>query len=149
MEYAVIPWSGEQSFPESVKTVHKVMCGIKDALPGTASAAGMEQLAKAPLPAVERMYAGLHETVRASGMTLPQLTNLGTLDELAGRFGSMGVQDCHLVAPIMRSPFICVGANSFQERLTLTIGFHAPAVAEERVQRLLGDMMDLLCLDKT
>jgi NRPS condensation-like uncharacterized protein len=52
-------------------------------------------------------------------------------------FAGAPVKDAYLVSPLMSPPGFLVGASSFTDRLTLTIGYAGARENRETVERLL------------
>ncbi|GIP00612.1 hypothetical protein J14TS5_56970 [Paenibacillus lautus] len=74
-------------------------------------------------------------------MTLPLMTNFGVISEHDIQFGACYAVKSFMTSPIMYAPFFCMGASSYRNILSLCVGYHAPAVSEHEVSRLLDDMM--------
>ncbi len=141
MEMPVIELQCDELFEATLKKVKNVMDTIKRNQPGLSSAAGMELLAERPLSALKEFYRQQHDIAIKMKMALPLLTNFGNLAEGKIQFGDIEAYDGFMAAPIMYAPFFCTGVSTYNGVLTLAVGFHAPAVSEEAVDRLLDTMI--------
>lgn len=141
MEMPVIGLQCDELFEATLKKVKNVMNAIKRNQPGLSSAAGMELLAERPLSALKEFYRQQHAIAIKMKMALPLLTNFGNIAEGKIQFGDIEAYDGFMVAPIMYAPFFCTGVSTYNGVLTLTAGFHTPAVSEGAVDQLLDTMI--------
>lgn len=142
MEMPAIEMDENDSFEATLIKVKQAMDTIKDNKPGLSSAVGMERMASMPLSSAKAMFGSQVELAKQAQMALPLLTNLGIISKSSIHFGEAEVVESYMTAPMMYSPFFSVGASSYQNTLTLSVGYHTPAISEEAVSRLLDDMIN-------
>lgn len=137
MEMPVIKMEDNETFNQTLIRVKQSMDKIKSQNPGLSSAAGMELLAGMNLSSVKEMYKQQYEQALQMGMALPLLTNFGVIADEPIRFGEIEAEDGYMTSPIMYAPFFTMGASSYNERLTLTVGYHTPDTSKEKVEQFL------------
>jgi NRPS condensation-like uncharacterized protein len=79
-----------------------------------------------------------------AGKCDPYLSNMGVLSEDGLRFGHVVVRDAWLVSPLQWAPGFLMGVSTFNERMTVTVGYadaaaNAPVV-EEFLDHVTGDL---------
>lgn len=144
MEMPVIKMENDDSFNQTLVRVKESMDTIKSQNPGLSSAAGMELLASKKLSEVKEMYKQQYEWALQMGMALPLLTNFGSIADEPIKFGEVQAQDGYITSPIMYAPFFTMGASSYNERLTFTIGYHSPDTTKEKVEQFLESVVNEL-----
>ncbi|MGP4078507.1 condensation domain-containing protein [Pseudalkalibacillus sp. R45] len=144
MEMPVIKMEADETFNQTLVRVKQSMDKIKSQNPGLSSAAGMELLAGMKLSAVKEMYKQQYEQALQMGMALPLLTNIGVIADEPIKFGEIQAEDGYMTSPIMYAPFFTMGASSYNERLTFTIGYHTPATPKEEVDQFLESLVNKL-----
>lgn len=139
-EMPAIELQNGESFEATLKKVKTAMDTIKSHQPGLSSAARMELMAEMPLSLGRSMYRQQNAT-SAKRLVSPILTNLGIISNSGLRFGNIDVEDGYMAAPIMYNSFFCVGASTYNNMLTLSIGFNTADVSEEVVNRIMDIMI--------
>lgn len=76
----------------------------------------------------------------------PILTNMGLVEGSKLQFGSVEPEQVFLTPPIQYSPFFMMGVSSFQQVLTLSVGFCQSRISSMKVQAILDHMYDELIL---
>lgn len=147
METPIVELHEDDAFETTLVKVKKAMETIKSSQPGLSSAAGMELFSKMPLSRVKGIYSKQHEIALKTKMALPLLTNIGVMNHRGFQFDNVEASDGYMITPIMMSPFFCVGASTYKDTLTLSVGFHTPAVLKKTVTQLLDDMTRELLFD--
>ncbi|MGG3279379.1 condensation domain-containing protein [Paenibacillus solani] len=141
IEVPVIEMDEKEPLDMTLHKAKRAMDMIKENKPGISSAVGLEKMASMPLSSAKAMLGTQVEMAKQTQMALPLLTNLGVISESSIHFGDFEVEESYMTAPIMYSPFFSVGASTYQNTLTLSVGYHTPAVSENAVSRLLDDMI--------
>ncbi|MCM3785705.1 condensation domain-containing protein [Neobacillus mesonae] len=144
MEMPQIELDHNDSFESTLIKVKLVMDQLKADHLGLSSAAGMERMAELPLSAAVDQIGKQQEMAKQMRMALPMMTNFGTIDEAAVQFDTCEASEAYMTSPLMYAPFFSVGASSFRNTLTLSVGFHTPALAIDSVKNLLDDMINEL-----
>lgn len=144
MEMPVIVMKDRESFSETLGKVRAATVRIKEEMPGLSSAAGMALMASMPLSQAKEALSQQIEMAKKMKMALPLMTNFGKINADAIRFGAADPIDGYMTAPIMYAPFFSVGVSTYRNVLTLSIGYHTPAVSGSDVSQLLEDMVDEL-----
>lgn len=141
MEIPAIEMDENDTFDVTLNKVKRAMDIIKDNKPGLSSAVGIERMAALPLSSAKAMFGDQVEMAKQAQMAMPLFTNLGVISETSIHFGDADVEACYMTAPMMYSPFFSMGASTYHNTLTLTVGYHTPAVSEESVSLLLDDVI--------
>lgn len=144
MEMPVIKMEDGESFNQTLVRVKQSMDKIKGQNPGLSSAAGMEILAGMKLSTVKEMYNQQYEQAVQMGMALPLMTNFGVIADEPIQFGEIQAEDGYMTSPIMYAPFFSMGASTYNGRLTFTIGYHAPDISKEKVDKFLECVINQL-----
>lgn len=78
------------------------------------------------------------ESVRWGKSTI-NLSNFGLISQEPLYFGDIAAQDAYMVTPVFKAPSFMLGASTYQNKLTFTVGFCEPEVLEEDVKQLLSN----------
>lgn len=140
VEVPVISLHEKESFEVTLGRVKEAMNRIKHNLPGISSAAGIEQMAGISHLALRDNNQQMHAQLAQTAMAMPMLTNFGIVAPYPILFGGLAVEEAYMTAPIMNSPYFLLGASSYHGALTLSIGFHTPAIAAQKINQFLDDM---------
>ena len=137
----VIELHDDESFEVTLGRVKEAMDAIKHNLPGISSAAAMELMAGISHLALRDNNQQMHAQLAQTSMAMPMLTNFGIIDQYPILFGRLAVEEAYMTAPLMYSPYFLMGASSYNGALTLSIGFHTPAITEEKINQFLDDIV--------
>lgn len=75
-------------------------------------------------------------------LCIPVLYNLGPISKSAIRFGDNKVTDAYMIPPVMHKPGILLMAGSYNDVLTLSIGYHRNSVNQIYIDKLLSEIKD-------
>lgn len=139
--FPVVARKEGQGFEDVLAEVKRMMDGFKaaDVAAITIPFLGL-QYRLTPLEKAERQRrAGLADGA-AGGSVGPLLANMGVIDADRLRFGDVPVEDAYMTAPIAFAPQLYLGASSFRDRLTLSVGFCEEGLSRAKVERILGSL---------
>ena len=110
-----------EPFEGTLARVAAVMNKLKQDYSGIESAAGLEYLFSQGFMGLEKYLAESAEQGRKYNVTFPLLSNFGVLDGY--RFGELHMTKGYITSPIMYPPGFMLGATTFNEEITLSIGY--------------------------
>ena len=135
--YPVIAMKRGEGFAGTVERVRDAMGVFKAHMPGIGAAIGVAAVVSPGVRVASRFYGSMIAAALRSGRCNPYLSNMGRLSPERLDFAGAPVKDAYLVSPLMSPPGFLVGASSFADRLTLTIGYAGAGENRETVERLL------------
>jgi len=146
--YPVLAVETGESFGGTLERVRDAMSLFKSDMPGIGAAIGVATFVSPGLRVAGRFYRSRIQAALRTGRCNPYLSNMGRLSPERLDFTGAHVRDAYLVSPMMSAPGFLLGASSFADRLTLTIGYAGAPENAGTVERLL-DMLesDLLLRD--
>ena len=143
MEAVNVDFPGQESFNDTLASVHRQTAHLKSNHPGLSSAAMMAYLRTMPYAKAREALIAAGAKSRLSGMAAPILSNLGVFQGEM-RFGDAVVTDILPLLPAMHAPAFMLGASSYAGVLTLSAGFYAEEREASEVERLLADIREKL-----
>ena len=121
----------------TLSRVASSMNALKQDKPGLHSAACIEMLSGMDFNiAAASIQAAWEESVQAGKSTI-NLSNLGIISREILYFGETAVDDAYLATPVFKAPSFMLGASSYQNKLSFTVGFCEPEVCEADVKQFL------------
>ena len=143
--YPVISMVPRESFAATVGRVRDAMAPFKADMPGIGAAIGVAALVSPGVRVASMFYRRMIAAALRSGKCNPYLSNMGRLSPEKLNLTGAPVKDAYLVSPLMRPPGFLLGASSFLDRLTLTVGYAGSGQNRQTVERLLdrvgGDLL--------
>lgn len=110
---------------------------IKNDNPGLHSAASIEMLSGMDFDMIAASLKGAwDEAVRTEKSTI-NLSNFGVISSEPFYFGEIAVEDAFMVTPVFKAPSFMLGASTYKNMITFTVGFCEPEVREEDVNLFL------------
>jgi NRPS condensation-like uncharacterized protein len=140
IEELVIEWKEGRPFEAVLARVKAAMDTIKGNQPGLTAAALVEQIGEAPFFTTREAILQHQASAGNTQTVLPLLTNLGIIKDGCFQFGDTEAEEGYMTPPINYAPTFCVAVSTYNGALTLSSGFHTPAVSEEEVNHLLDVM---------
>ena len=119
--YVALERKNGERFEGTLERVSKAMSKLKQGYPGLESAAGMEYLYSQGYVGLEKYLSESAAMSRKYGVTFPLLSNFGVLSESC--FGNLHVTKGYLTSPIMYPPGFMLGITTFNNEMTLSIGY--------------------------
>ncbi|MEC0248954.1 hypothetical protein P4H65_24490 [Paenibacillus chitinolyticus] len=144
MGYLSLPFRPSETFTETLSRCQEQLNAWKQDLPGLQTAISMELIARAGYGTA---LAWLDEQARkgaAEGRAVPGLTNFGRISRSPLRFGSSDVTDAYMLSPLQYAPNFALGASTYNDVLSLTIGYFEPETSSVTVDRFLDALTDEL-----
>ena len=111
----------DEPFDGTLERVCASMAKLKQDYPGLESAAGLEYLFSQGFNGMEKYMADSAELGRKYNVTFPLLSNFGVLGDY--RFGELQMMGGYITSPIMYQPGFMMGATTFKDEMTLSIGY--------------------------
>ena len=119
--YIALERKNAETFEGTLARVVASMEKLKENYPGLESAAGLEYLFSQGYVGLEKYLADSAELGRKYNVTSPLLSNFGVLDNY--HFGELRTTKGYITSPIMYPPGFMLGASSFGEEMTLSVGY--------------------------
>ncbi|HEX3078218.1 MAG TPA: hypothetical protein VHQ24_15265 [Lachnospiraceae bacterium] len=131
----------DESSISTLKRVSLAMHDIKSNNPGLHSATSMEMMAGFDYNQAVAFMKNAWEACVTNGKSTINLSNMGVVADYPLRLGKNLVTDAYLVTPVFKAPSFMLGASTYNDVLTFTVGYCEPEVKKEAVDRFL----DILC----
>jgi NRPS condensation-like uncharacterized protein len=119
--YIAIERKTEETFEETLQRICLSMNELKQDYPGLESAAGLEYLFSQGFSYLEKYMAESAAQGKKYNVTFPLLSNFGILDKY--RFGELEMLGGYITSPIIYPPGFMLGAATFNDEMTLSIGY--------------------------
>jgi NRPS condensation-like uncharacterized protein len=107
----------EKTFERTVLLMHK----LKENYPGIESAKALEYLYRQGYPFMEKWVVKSRAQSRKYNVTYPQLSNFGVMKDY--QFGALNTIKGYIISPIIYLPGFMLGVTTFNEEMTLSIGY--------------------------
>ncbi|MDP4180463.1 MAG: condensation domain-containing protein [Bacillota bacterium] len=135
-----------EPFDETLSRIKTVTNEIKKGYPGLQSAIGLERLEKMSFQETLAYYqVGSEVTERASHCSfycgdkcVPTLSNLGFITKYLMKFGRNIITDAYIVPPVVRAPGLLVMVSTYNNILTLSMGYYHSTISKNDAERLLN-----------
>jgi NRPS condensation-like uncharacterized protein len=111
----------DEPFEGTLERVCVSMNRLKQDYPGLESAAGLEYLFSRGVVGMEKYMSESAEMGRRYNVTFPLLSNFGVLQDF--HFGELKMTGGFISSPIMYQPGFMLGATTFNDEMTLSIGY--------------------------
>lgn len=132
-----------ESFGATVDRTRECMDALKERSPGIGAAIVVAGFMLPHVYLVSKVYARMVAKEARDGRCDPYLSNMGVLSGERLEFGDVAVLDGYFVSPLQWAPGFLMGASTFKDRLTLTVGY---GDAREN-SPLVEEFLDLVALD--
>jgi len=136
-EYLKVTVKDHEEFLAVLDKVRESMRQIKANLPGLTSAFALNSLSQLDFMQAKSMIQGDMEKSVQYNVSIPLLTNMGTIPADNKKYGNLAAVDGYLVSPLMYSPGLMVGVSSFCDTMTFSVGFCEDSVEREVIEKLL------------
>ena len=110
-----------EPFERTLERVCALMNKLKQDYPGLESAAGLEYLFSQGFAYMENYMAESAAQSKKYNATFPLLSNFGILDKY--HFSELEMVNGYITSPIIYPPGFMLGATTFNEEMTLSIGY--------------------------
>jgi len=110
-----------ETFDGTLGRVGASMKKLKEDYPGLESAAGLEYLFSQGYAGLEKYLAESAAQGRKYNVAFPLLSNFGVLDDY--HFGELHIVKGYITSPILYPPGFMLGATTFNDEMTLSIGY--------------------------
>jgi NRPS condensation-like uncharacterized protein len=140
MERISLSITKSETYADTLQKVHEEVRLIKSSNPGLHSAASMELLSRMTYPKAKEFLLQAGARVRASGKSVPLLSNLGVLSTNKLQFGECTALSIYAITPAMHASAFMLGASSYDGTLTLVCAYFEL----ERTQADIKGMLHLL-----
>ncbi|MFC9712565.1 condensation domain-containing protein [Paenibacillus sp. NPDC056933] len=141
MAYIAILPQEHEPFDQTLEKVVVALGHAKSDLFGIQPAIGMEMLSTYGFNASFQWLQQQSMTAIQSKKATPCITNFGTLSADTIYFGDQEVVDAYMIPPIIYSPHFALGANTYNNQLTLSVGYHQSSNNQETVNRFLDEVV--------
>ncbi|WP_010245543.1 condensation domain-containing protein [Acetivibrio cellulolyticus] len=136
----------DETFSDTLSRVVYMMNEIKSGCPGLQSAIGLERLEKISFKEVLAYYQASSKTdkdmpnVFYGNRCIPTLSNLGILSKSLIKFGNIAATDYFIVPPVVSAPGLLLAVNTYNNVMTMAMGFFENTVLSSDVERLLNNI---------
>jgi NRPS condensation-like uncharacterized protein len=142
--YPVLEMIPGEELEGTLVRVHDAMEVLKEKAPGIGAAMVVAAFTAPGQWLTAAVYKRMVAREARAGKCDPYLSNMGVLSEDGLRFGHVVVRDAWLVSPLQWAPGFLMGVSTFNERMTVTVGYadaaaNAPVV-EEFLDHVTGDL---------
>jgi NRPS condensation-like uncharacterized protein len=110
-----------ETFESTLQRVREALNKVKEDSPGVDSARGLEYLYGQGYNGLEKYLSGSAEMGRKFNVTFPLLSNFGVLPDY--QFGDLKLMKAYISSPIMYPPGLMPGFSTFNDEMTLSIGY--------------------------
>ncbi len=139
-------------FEETLSRVMEVTNNFKNRHPGLANAIRVEYLEKMNFHQICAYYKALSQIVDLVSQNpffvlnrcSPVLSNIGYISKSLIKFGENTVNDLYCYPPAIRAPGMLIVAGTYNEIITLSIGYYKPSVRKTDIEKLLNKIRDEL-----
>ena len=136
-EYIKVIVKDDEGFFDVLIKVREAMNFIKVNYPGLTSAFALNNLSQLDFTQAKTlMQSGMEKSIQYN-VSIPLLTNMGIIPDDNKKYGSLTAVDGYLISPMMYSPGLMVGVSSFEDTLTLSVGFYEDSVKRDTMEKLL------------
>ncbi len=108
-------------FEKTLERIIVFMRKLKEDYPGIESAKGLEYMYEQGYPYLEKWLIESGAQSRKYNVTYPLLSNFGVLKEYD--FGELHAIKSYITSPIMYPPGFMLGVSTYDEEMTLSIGY--------------------------
>lgn len=119
--YAALERKVGEPFEGTLERVCSSMNKLKHDYSGLESAAGLEYLFSKGFAYMEKYMTESAAQSKKNNVTFPLLSNFGVLDKY--HFGELEMVNGYITSPIIYPPGFMLGATTFNEEITLSIGY--------------------------
>jgi NRPS condensation-like uncharacterized protein len=130
-----------EAFEKTLERIVVFMRKLKENYPGVESAKALEYLFRQGYPVMEKWITESGAQSREHNLTYPLLSNFGILKEY--NFGGLHTVKGYITSPIMYKPGFMLGVSTYNEVMTLSIGYCGQENSEQ-VERFLKAYMEEL-----
>lgn len=116
------------------------MRALKKDKPGLHSAVSIEMLSGMDFKTANESIKNAWQDSVRSGKSTINLSNFGIVSSQAIYFGKNVAKEAYIVTPVFKAPSFMLGASTYQNKLTFTVGFCEPEICKEDVNQLLSNV---------
>ncbi len=141
-----LPMIPKESFKGTLSRVVSMMKDFKNSNPGLQSAIGLERLEKISMretlsyfyPAMKVVETAVQAPFYCGDKCTPVLSNLGLMSKSPYKFGDVEISDISVIPPVVRQPGLLLVMSTYNDILTMSIGFFEGAVCQKEIDKLLN-----------
>jgi NRPS condensation-like uncharacterized protein len=133
-----------EAFAETAGKAARETAAVKAGHPGLSSAAAMAYLRLMPFEKARTFLLDASRKAKAAGIAAPIVSNLGWLHNGEMRFGDVNVTDILPLTPAMHAPAFMIGAGSYRDKMTLSVGYFESERDVQSINRFLQRVMEEL-----
>jgi NRPS condensation-like uncharacterized protein len=110
-----------ESFEQTLEGTTASLSKFKENCPGIETAVKLEYLFSHGFAWLEKYMGQTSELSKKYSLTYPLLSNFGVLANYS--FGGLDAKEVYITPPIMYTPGFMLGASTFNDKLTLSVGY--------------------------
>lgn len=144
MVYLSLQRNEGEPFAQTLKRVSTAMEAAKDPHTLIQTAVSMEMIAAAGFADGFKWLEQQSRQSAEAKLSIPGLTNIGVISKSRLLFGQTVVTDSWIVPPLHYAPHFATAASTYDDVLTLAIGYYESTTKREQIERFLDTMVDEL-----
>lgn len=141
-----IPGIEGESFTSTLERVSLAMNKLKSHNIGLHSAASIEMMGEIGYKNAADFIKNAWEESNRNKKSTVNLSNMGVISEYPIKFGGNIIKNAFIATPVLRAPGFMLGASSYNDVLTFTIGYCEPEVNKADVEIFLSILQKQLSL---
>jgi NRPS condensation-like uncharacterized protein len=142
----------QESFEDTLQRIMLLTKDIKDKHPNVENIRMADVIEKLNFPMICSYFRTLSQIIDYIAQNpffvlrkcSPVLSNFGFISKSLIKFGKHTVTDAYIVPPVVRSPGILLVASTYNDIISLGVGYYKPSVRKEDMQGLLDKIRDEL-----
>lgn len=142
--YPKINYKPNEQFEETLFRVRDEMNFRKRFAPGIGPGFFIENVFKFPFARVKKSIQKRYDKDLKRNATHPVFTNVGLLRTEDLDFGEIKAIDAYLMTPIMNAPGFIFGVMTFNERMSICMGFYESSYNKELIQTFIDNIVEEL-----
>ncbi|MGE5363410.1 MAG: WS/DGAT domain-containing protein [Bacteroidota bacterium] len=143
LDIEIMP-SQDRDFWDELKIIKQQIAVVLDRKSDIQNSIGCEYIGSIGFKAMEGYFTNSWTQGKAKGVCSPILSNLGILSKEPVRFGGSEVTDAYMVPPAFHAPALMLSPSSYNNVLTLCIGYYEGETQKEDVDSLLDGIISEL-----
>ena len=142
--YPKINFIPNEQFEETLTRVRDEMNFRKRYFPGIGPGFFIENVFKLPYARVKKSIQKRYDKDLKRNATHPVFTNVGLIRTEDLNFGDIKAIDGYLLTPIMNAPGFIFGIMTFNERMSISIGFYESSYNKDLIQTFIDNIAEEL-----
>ena len=135
--FVQVKYLPDETFEDTLKQISQQMKKKKEIYFGLGYMFLIRNIFRIRFSFLERIVRRMYKRLVRKGKMHPILTNVGKIDHQKRTFGDVEIIDGYLVTPVNWTPSFSMGISSYNNKLTLSVGFCEDSYSREKVEHFL------------